>query len=172
MATLRWSASAIFSAETCSMIDAVSISLCLRSCGSDGKSSKRIMPNWLQKTPVNRQQKSQFLSSAQRPIHSAWSHLSPIQSVEKNRELRCAQWDHTVLDRRPREAAHFKSLRIQNQTRTIPGEDSDSIASLGAEHKQIAAERIAAQRLRHQHRQRVHSTPEVDRACGHQNTKT
>src|ERR1700688_4085299 len=94
---------------------------------------------------------SRFLSSSQRSVHSAWSHFPPVQAVEKNRELRSSQRDHAVLNRWPREAAHLKSLRIQNQTRAIPGEDFDSIVSLGAEHKQIAAER------RHQHRQRVHS---------------
>jgi hypothetical protein len=88
------------------------------------------------------------------PEMVAWSHFPPVQTVEKNRELRSSQRDHAVLNRWPREAAHLKSLRIQNQTRAIPGEDFDSIASLGAEHKQIAAERITAQCVRHQHRQR------------------
>jgi transposase len=55
MATLRSSASASFSAETFSMIDVVSMSFCLRSSGSDGKSSKRLMRNWLLKNTVNRQ---------------------------------------------------------------------------------------------------------------------
>src|SRR5271169_6715097 len=105
-------------------------------------------------------------------ISTAGSHFPPVQTVEKNRELRSGQRDHAVLNRWPREAAHLKSLRIQNQTRAIPGEDFDSIASLRAEDKQIAAEWIAAQCVRHQHRQRVQSAPEVDRARGHQYAKT
>src|SRR6516162_9847226 len=152
MATLHSSASATFSAETFSMIDVVSMSFCLRSSGSDGKSSKRIMLKRLIKNRVNRQQISRFLSSSQRSVHSAWSHFPPVQAVEENRELRSSQRDHAVLNRWPREAAHLKSLRIQNQTGAIPGKDFDSIASLGAEHKQIAAEWIAAQCLCHQHR--------------------
>src|ERR1700678_88215 len=172
MATLRSSASASFSAETFSMIDIVSMSFCLRSSGSDVKSSERIMRNWLLKSSVNRQQKSRFLSSPQRSIHNAWSHLLPVQAVEKNRELRSTQRNHAVLDRGPNEAASLKSLRIQNQTRAVPGEDFDSIASLRAEHKKIATERIAAQCVRHQHRQRIHSAPEVYRARGHQYAKT
>jgi hypothetical protein len=55
-----------------------------------------------------------LLSSAHRSIHNAWSHLFPVQAVEKDRQLRSTQRNHAVLDRRPNEAARLKSLRIQN----------------------------------------------------------
>src|SRR5215472_4727539 len=99
--------------------------------------------------------------------HWPWPHPRPVQSFQQQPELRGAQANHPILHRRPHKAPVLQALVEQAQTRAVPGQDLDPISPLAAKHKQIAGERVLAQRLLDQGRQAVQPIAEIDRPRRH-----
>src|SRR5215472_17628301 len=100
-----------------------------------------------------------------RLLHSFRHHASPIQSVDQHRELRCGQINSTVTDRRPSELPLLQPLRHEHHTAAVPCQKFDSVPSLRAENKYVAAIGIRLKRFTDQRRQGVNRLPEVYTPC-------
>jgi hypothetical protein len=93
----------------------------------------------------------------------------PVQAVDERGELRGRQPHDTVADWRPAKPPFLKPLPIQNQTRSVPGQNLQPVRPLRAEDKDCPGERITLKLLLRQRRQAVRPAPEVDRLRRHQN---
>ena len=85
----------------------------------------------------------------------------PVQAVDERGELRSRQPHHAIADRRPEKRALLEPLPIQNQPRSIPGQNLQTVRSLRTKDENRPGERVALKFLPRQRRETVGADPEV-----------
>src|SRR5664279_2768396 len=97
--------------------------------------------------------------------------MSPVDSLEQHRELRCRQRYASILRSRPDEPAALQALCHKAQARSIPPQYFEQIAAPAAKDEDMTAERAAGQRVLYQSAQTREPFAHVGRSRSQPHTR-
>ena len=107
--------------------------------GAHDQQRIRFAPNWGEKSASEPQASRRGLRRRNIPRMKT----RPVQAVDERGELRSRQPHHAVADRRPAKRALLEPLPAQDQARSVPGQNLQTVRSLRAKDENRSGERIA-----------------------------